>query len=153
MPDGSEVIPDKGTPQGGILSPLLANIVLNELDHWVESQWKENPVIQNYSTSFSKVGTPNHSCGYRAMRRTQLKEMNIVRYADDFRILCRTKKDAERTKIAVTQWLSERLKLEVSPEKTRVVNAKRRYSEFLGFKIKVTPKAGKCVLAGNKEIA
>lgn len=147
MPDGSEVTPDKGTPQGGILSPLLANIVLNELDHWVESQWKENPVIQNYSTSFSKVGTSNHSCGYRAMRRTQLKEMNIVRYADDFRILCRTKKDAERTKIAVTQWLSERLKLEVSPEKTRVVNAKRRYSEFLGFKIKVTPKAGKCVVS------
>jgi len=38
MQDGKIVIPEKGTPQGGILSPLLANIVLNELDHWVESQ-------------------------------------------------------------------------------------------------------------------
>lgn len=37
--------------------------------------------------------------------------MYIVRYADDFRIFCRTKTDAEKTKIAVTQWLSERLKL------------------------------------------
>lgn len=44
MPDGSMVYPQKGTPQGGICSPLLANIVLNELDHWIDSQWQENPV-------------------------------------------------------------------------------------------------------------
>jgi len=77
------------------------------------------------------------------MRKTNLKEMYIVRYADDFRIFCRTKTVAARTKIAITQWLSERLKLEVSKEKTRVVNVKKCYSEFLGFKIKVHPKGGK----------
>jgi group II intron reverse transcriptase/maturase len=38
MPNGTLVTPDRGTPQGGIISPLLANIVLNELDHWVDSQ-------------------------------------------------------------------------------------------------------------------
>lgn len=67
------------------------------------------------------------------MRKTRLKEMLIVRYADDFRIFCRTKTDADNTKTAVTQWLWERLKLEVSQEKTRVVNTRTGYSEFLGF--------------------
>jgi len=138
MPNGQLIYPEKGTPQGGIISPLLANIVLNELDHWVESNWEENPIVYKYP--ISKNSTKN---GYVAMRKTTLKEMYIVRYADDFRIFCRTKTVAERTKIAITQWLSERLKLEVSQEKTRVVNAKRRYSEFLGFKIKVHPKGGK----------
>ena len=83
------------------------------------------------------------------MRKTKLKEMYIVRYADDFRIFCRTKTTAERTKIAITQWLKERLKLEVSKEKTRVVNVKRRYSEFLGFKIKVHSKGEKQVVKSH----
>ena len=132
LPNGKLIHPQKGTPQGGIISPLLANIVLNELDHWVESNWEENPIVHKYT--ITKNG---NKCGYKAIRKTKLKEMYIVRYADDFRILCRTKTEAERTKIAITQWLKERLKLEVSQDKTRVVNVKHRYFEFLGFKIKV----------------
>ena len=149
MPDGNTVYPIKGTPQGGIISPLLANIVLNELDHWVESQWEKNPVTNNYSISISRSGAENRTHGYRAMRKTKLKEMYIVRYADDFRIFCRTKTDADKTLIAITQWLEKRLRLQVSPEKTRVVNVKRRYSDFLGFKIKVHKKSEKYVVKSH----
>lgn len=83
------------------------------------------------------------------MKTTRLKEMFIVRYADDFRIFCRNKKSAERTMRAVTQWLKERLKLDVSPEKTRVVNLKRQYSEFLGIKMKVQKKSGKQLIKSH----
>lgn len=149
MPDGSMEHPQRGTPQGGIISPLLANIVLNELDHWVESQWQEHPIVRKYAILINKNGGENKGAGYHAMKKTGLKEMFIVRYADDFRIFCRTKSSAERTKIAVTQWLMKRLRLEVSEEKTKIVNVKRRYSEFLGFKIKVHPKAGKQVVTSH----
>ena len=93
--------------------------------------FKELPITIKYYVGKNQNGSPRKSNGYRAMRNTNLKEMHIVRYADDFRIFCRTKISAERTKIAITQWLKERLKLAVSQEKTRVVNVKRRYSEFL----------------------
>lgn len=147
--DGKIIIPDKGTPQGGIISPLLANIVLNELDHWIDGQWLENPIGDKYIHCFSTSGTPNRGHAYRAMRSTKLKEMYIVRYADDFRIFCRLQEVAERTKEAVTQWLKERLKLEISQEKTRIVNLERHYSEFLGFKMKVQPKRNKKVMVSH----
>ena len=159
MQDGSTIIPDKGTPQGGIISPLLANIVLNELDHWVESQWQENPIVyeKGKERMIRNSMVYDRSYGYKVMRRTSLKEMYIVRYADDFRLFCRDRESAERTMSAVTDWITTRLKLEVSPEKTRIVNVRKRYSEFLGFKIKVRTKGKKYVvnshICDKKQIA
>ena len=148
MPDNTTELPDKGTPQGGIISPLLANIVLNELDWWIASQWEENPIAisRGRERIIGKTKVFDKSHGYRIMKNTEMKEMHIIRYADDFRIFCRTKEDAVRTKEAVTEWIEERLKLEVSPEKTRIVNTRKRWSEFLGFKIRVRLKHHKYVV-------
>lgn len=141
LPDGKIVKPDKGTLQGGILSPLLANIVLNELDHWVESQFQYSKVTDNYSQRPQKNGTVDRCHGYRAIRETtKLKELWIVRYADDFRIFCRNKQDTEKSKIAIEKWIKDRLKLDVSQEKTRIVNVRKKNMEFLGFSIGVHQK-------------
>lgn len=96
MPDGSIEYPQKGTPQGGILSPLLANIVLNELDWWVASQWENMPTRKQYETRANGNGSLNKGHIYRALKTTRLKEMYIVRYADDFKIFCKNRSDAEK---------------------------------------------------------
>lgn len=156
LEDGTRIIPEKGTPQGGIISPLLANIVLNELDWWVESQWQENPVVYKYAISKNKNGSLVKSSGYGSMRtKTRLKEMYIVRYADDFRIFCKSADAAYRVKTAVTKWLKERLRLDISIEKTRVINLEKQYSEFLGIKMKLRQKKGKKVVqsrVGDKAV-
>lgn len=94
-------ISDKGVPQGGILSPLLANVVLNELDYWISSQWENIKTGYNYKEKGDE---------YRALRKhTKLKEMYIVRYTDDFKIVCKKLDDAHRTYEATKKWLKERL--------------------------------------------
>lgn len=89
---------EKGTPQGGVISPLLANLYLNPLDQQME-----------------KAGWA------------------MVRYADDFVILCRTQAQAQSALEAVRQWVEE-AGLTLHPEKTRVVDAAQPGGfDFLGY--------------------
>lgn len=128
-------IPTKGTPQGGIISPLLANIVLNEFDYWIASQWENMPTEKVYQGIHAQHNKITH-----ALKKTTLKEVYIVRYADDFKLFCRNHNHAKRFFEASKQWLKKRLSLEISPSKSKIVNLKKNYSEFLGIKLKVTVK-------------
>ena len=149
MPNGDVQYPTKGTAQGGVISPLLANVVLNELDWWISSQWETVPTHKEYKNTVKANGTESRSNIYHTLRKSRLKEMYIVRYADDFKIFCRKRSDADRTYIAVKQWLKDRLSLEISEEKSKVVNLKKHYSEFLGFKLKAVRKGGKFVVRSH----
>lgn len=101
-----------GSPQGGVISPLLANIYLHVLDMF----WAER---------FSSLG-------------------KLIRYADDFVIICRTKHDAETAMQKVAQ-VMELLKLTLHPTKTRVVDMGQDGFDFLGFHFhkKKSRKSGK----------
>ncbi|WP_310806660.1 group II intron reverse transcriptase/maturase [Clostridium botulinum] len=126
-------VPEKGTPQGGIISPLLANVVLNELDWWISSQWETFETKKSYKNK------------YQNQRTTNLKEMWLVRYADDFKIFCRDYKSAIKIFNSVKQWLKERLGLDISNEKSKITNLRKNYTEFLGFRLKVKLKRNKYV--------
>ncbi len=130
-------IPTQGTPQGGILSPLLSNVVLNELDWWIANQWEKHPTRYPYKPD-KRNGSEGHK--YEVLKKTKLKEVFIVRYADDFKIFCRYRSHAKKIFQATQQWLYERLALKISQEKSKITNLKKSYSDFLGIKIKVKPR-------------
>ena len=102
---------------------------------WISSQWE----IFNTNKSYTKMNK------FRALRTTNLKEMWIVRYADDFKIFCRDHKTAIKIFNAVKQWLKERLDLDISDEKSKITNLRKNNTEFLGFKLKVKLKGKKYV--------
>ncbi|MGM9963251.1 MAG: group II intron reverse transcriptase/maturase [Holdemanella porci] len=140
LPNGTIQKSEKGTPQGGILSPLLANVVLNELDWWIASQWELFPAKDFVEMQRPDGKGSNRSVKYRRLERSRLKKCFIVRYADDFKIFCGNFEEAKRIELAVEDFLLKRLHLETSKEKTSITNLERNYSEFLGFKFKVYQK-------------
>jgi group II intron reverse transcriptase/maturase len=107
----------RGTPQGGIISPLLANVYLHELDRYMERY-----------TGLSQ--SEKHR-----RRRQGLANYIYVRYADDFVVLCNgRKRQAEAIKEELFGFLRDRLRLSLSMEKTKVTHLNDGF-DFLGFPI------------------
>ncbi len=89
---------ERGTPQGGVISPLLANLYLDPFDHQMERTGRE-----------------------------------LVRYADDFVIMCRSEAEAQTALVEVRDWVAG-MGLTLHPEKTRIVNAEATGGfDFLGY--------------------
>jgi len=123
--NGSVHTSGKGTPQGGVVSPLLANIYLNELDQWIK-KWTDK-------TNSEK----------RRRRRCGKGSWFYVRYADDFLIMGNgPKHHAERMMERVEDFLVEELNLTLSEKKSELVHAQDGLS-FLGYDLKACPKTGK----------
>lgn len=142
---------EKGTPQGGIISPLLANVVLNELDWWISNQWETIKTRYDYNGIRKSNGKEDLSGKYAALRKTNLKEVKFVRYADDIKLFCRDYKTAFKFLKAIKMWLKERLGLDINDEKSKVTNLRKNYSEYLGFRFKVKLKNNKFV--GNSRMS
>lgn len=116
MEGGLFVRTELGTPQGSVVSPLLANVYLHQLDlHWWE----------NYGSLGKKQ---------KEKRRQQRKgNCALLRYADDWLLLTNgSKAEAYRLRDEFQHFLSEELKLELSAEKTRITHVNDGF-DFLGF--------------------
>ena len=99
---------ESGTPQGGIISPLLANIALHGME--------------------DALGVKYDHQGHIKAKRI------VVRYADDFVIFCETKEDTKEAKSDIEKWLIQ-MGLKLSPEKTKITHITEGF-DFLGFNIR-----------------
>lgn len=120
---------ETGVPQGGVISPIIANMVLDGLT----------------KVAKESVQSIKDKAGKRRFRRFQPK-INVVRYADDFVVTCRSRTMLEKlVKPAIKEFLEER-GLEFSQEKTRIVHIDEGF-DFLGFNFKKYPNEGNTLLA------
>jgi len=154
-----------GCPQGGVMSPILSNIYLNELDKFAEKTAKEfyKPrdmllTAEYGKTARAKVKAIKMLKTTKGQEKTELlrqvkylksemrktpctsktdKVMKYIRYADDFIIgINGDKTDCERIKQQFSEFISERLKMELSEEKTLITHS-NQYARFLGYDVRV----------------
>jgi len=128
MEDGLFARTETGVPQGGVISPLLANIYLNEFDKWAEAKW-------------------NIPANERRQRRYAGKgNYRLIRYADDFVVISNDGiAGVQQVKQEIRDFLATELHLELSEEKTLLTHINDGF-DFLGFHIQRDNPEGRWVV-------
>ena len=154
-----------GCPQGGIVSPILANIYLNELDKFVEKTTREfyKPKDKIRTNEYANIAAKRDYArmklqAAKGYEKTELlkrikfltselhrvpcssrtdKVVKYIRYADDFIIGIKgDKSDCENIKLQLSEFIKQSLKMELSEEKTLITHS-NQYARFLGYDIRV----------------
>lgn len=113
----------EGTPQGGIVSPLLANVYMHRLDEYMHERFHKVSPVQRY---------------YRR-KQGEFISVKYIRYADDFIVLVRDGEKAAEFKKELADYISRELKMTLSEEKTCITHAKEGF-DFLGVRTFIGPK-------------
>jgi group II intron reverse transcriptase/maturase len=164
-----------GTPQGGVISPLLANIYLNELDNFVEKSLilnyhrgekrRRNPEYKHYEYKKRVAKENKDRKAYKAFDKKQrsvpamethsyyYRRLRYVRYADDFLLaFVGPKSEAEEIKQRLTDFMGNELRLQLSEAKTLITHASTESAKFLGYEVQAGLSNSWRDSAGNRNL-